>query len=374
MESKICELITSNKNWREVIKSKGIRIKEEYNLCIFNYGIGVDFSDPIVQEARGIIIDTESVEVVCWPFRKFCNYGESCADKIDWSTARVQEKIDGSIIKLWYCWGDSDGEGAWQWSTNSMIDAFDAKSESGISFGELIKRADNYDGIKFDELDKFTTYIFELVSPYTQVVVEYPYTRLYHIGTRNNINGEECNVDIGIPKPMEYPLQSLEDCIKAAEELNDNVCEKVEKEGFVVVDGNWNRVKIKSPDYLVKHHSLTRKVVSKQVAINDLFFTMGHWQEFQDEMSPETVLQMKWYDYEVTRVCYDCNKMMTYARALYEEYSHERKAVVMTIKGKLYWNVGMWAIDHMEETAYDYFERNEQSLHELEKYVRDYEV
>lgn len=80
----------------------GIGIKEESPYAIFNYAIGCDFSNPIVQEARGIIIDLENLDVVCWPFRKFGNYNESYADKIDWSTARVQEKIDGSIIKLWW--------------------------------------------------------------------------------------------------------------------------------------------------------------------------------------------------------------------------------------------------------------------------------
>lgn len=370
MKSKICGLIKSNNNWREVINVKGIRIKEEDSFCIFNYGIDVDFSDPIVQEARGIIIDTTAVEVVCWPFRKFCNHGESYADEIDWSTARVQEKIDGSIIKLWYDCNTL----SWRWSTNSMIDAFAAKSDSGISFGDLIKKADNYDEIKFDKLCRFHTYIFELVSPYTQIVIGYPYTRLYHIGTRNNITGEEYICDIGMPKPKEYPLHSLEDCIKAAEKLNEGLVGKVEKEGFVVVDANWNRVKIKSPDYLMLHHKLTKKTISKKEGISTLFATTGDWKAFIDIMSPETILQMKWYDFEVSRVCYDCDKMMTYARALYEEYSHDRKAVVMTIKGKPYWNLGMWAIDNVDKNSMDYFKRNGQAVHELENYVRDYEV
>lgn len=370
MRSKICELIKTNKDWRDIVKSKGIRIKESGNLCIFNYEMGVDFSDPIVQESRGIIINTESVELVCWPFRKFCNYGESSADEIDWSTARVQEKIDGSIVKLWF----NKYTKQWQWSTNSVIDAFEAKSDSGISFGDLIKKADDYDDIKFDELDNFTTYIFELVSPYTQVVVEYPYTRLYHIGTRNNITGEEYVCDIGMPKPNEYPLHSLEDCIKAAEKLNVGLGYKVEKEGFVVVDANWHRVKVKSPDYLILHHTLTRKTIAKREAIKTIIEKGNDWKAFIDEMSPETILQMKWYDFEVSRVCYDCNKMMTYARALYEEYSHDRKAVVMTIKGKPYWNLGMWAIDNIDKNSMDYFKRTPQALHELENYVRDYEV
>ena len=100
--SKLCCFISKYENWRDILKDKyKITIKEEYPFAIFNYGIDCDFSNPIVQESRGIILDLDNLEVVCWPFRKFGNYNESYADKIDWNTARVQDKIDGSIIKLW---------------------------------------------------------------------------------------------------------------------------------------------------------------------------------------------------------------------------------------------------------------------------------
>lgn len=37
------------------------------------------------------------------PYKKFFNFGEDCAATIDWNTAKVQEKIDGSLISLyWY--------------------------------------------------------------------------------------------------------------------------------------------------------------------------------------------------------------------------------------------------------------------------------
>ena len=75
--SYICRYVSSHHEWREVLAAKGVQIKENGNLAILNYGIDCDFSDPIVQESRGIIIDTKTLEVVCWPFRKFGNYGES---------------------------------------------------------------------------------------------------------------------------------------------------------------------------------------------------------------------------------------------------------------------------------------------------------
>jgi hypothetical protein len=100
--SHICRFISEHPNWERLLKEDYfIKVRREGALAIFVYGYDCDFSNPIVQEARGIIIDTERREVVCWPFRKFGNYNESYADDIDWENARVLEKVDGSIIKLW---------------------------------------------------------------------------------------------------------------------------------------------------------------------------------------------------------------------------------------------------------------------------------
>lgn len=224
------------------------------SLRIFNYCQGADFTNPIVQEARGIIIDVEKMEVVCWPFRKFCNYGEVGADKIDWSTARVQEKVDGSIVKLWYY------EGKWHWSTNGVIDAYKATVERyNMSFGEIIERAD---WVETNDLNKNHTYIFELVSPYNRVVIDYHKTALYQIGERDNITGIEYEPSLNMRRPAMYNLGSVEECIKAAAALNPKGRKEVLNEGFVVVDANWNRVKIKTPEYLYTHHLIPNGEIS----------------------------------------------------------------------------------------------------------------
>lgn len=59
--------------------------------------------EPIVQECRGLILDeAEGWRVVCMPYKKFFNFGEDCCADIDWSTAKVQEKLDGSLISLYW--------------------------------------------------------------------------------------------------------------------------------------------------------------------------------------------------------------------------------------------------------------------------------
>lgn len=223
-----------------------------------------DFSLPEVQEARGIILNTDTLEVVCWPFRKFGNYGESYADDIDWPSARTQEKIDGSIIKLWY----NKLLENWQISTNGIIDGNECEIGTTLkTFKMLFDEAAEKNGLDYSILDKIKTYIFELVGPLNRIVIKYDEVDFYHIGTRNNETGEESNDDIGIKKPKEFPLGSLEDCIAAAAALcddNEGGRFEVEHEGFVVVDKNWHRIKVKSPEYVMVHHELNNGILSKK--------------------------------------------------------------------------------------------------------------
>ena len=333
--SHICRFISEHPDdWEKRLQNEyHIKVKNEDAYAIFNYSVDCDFFSPIVQEARGIIIDTETLTVACWPFRKFGNHVEGYADKIDWSTARVLEKVDGSIVKLWY---DAKNE-KWQFSTNATIRAEKANIDDciGLCFDTVIKRANNYSDIPFDSLNKEYTYIFELVSPETQVIIKYPYAALYHIGTRSNVTGEEFDTDIGIKKPASYPLSSLEDCIKAALMLNesddtDTASKEITGEGFVVVDGSWNRVKVKSPDYIMKHRFHQVRSVSKYDCIAMLVSGDSAVKALCDN-NPNLVPLFKYYEYRLAELKYQGSQMATLARNLYEEYGRDRKALASVI-------------------------------------------
>ena len=76
-----------------------------------------DFRLREVQEASGSIfkfVDGRA-QYVCRPFDKFFNVGEVNAADIDWSTAQVREKVDGSLMKIWFDNGD------WHLSTNGTL-------------------------------------------------------------------------------------------------------------------------------------------------------------------------------------------------------------------------------------------------------------
>ncbi len=249
---KVIEFIKSHSNWRDILTNTPycLRIIDEgeFTILKFTYN-GSDFNNDIVRECRGIIIDS-NLNPVCIPFFKFFNYGEPYADEIDWESAVVEEKIDGMLIKVW------NYSGTWMVSTKDTIlaekvtisanndndSAF--KSYSGLFLAALKE-------IKFDitSLNPQYTYVFELVSPYTRLVVPYESIDVYHIGTRDNISGQELEIDIEIKKPKTYKCNNITDLTEMASKL------PYSDEGYVVKDKNYKRIKVKSPSYIaVKHY------------------------------------------------------------------------------------------------------------------------
>lgn len=261
MNLEIINFIREHDNWEELLTSPpySLSIKRKDTRILFKYSqIDSDFSLEIVREARGLILEDKTWNIVCYPFKKFFNYGEAYADEIDWESARIFEKVDGSLIKVYYY------NGKWRFGTNSTIDANDAELSAPPyeTFMELFDVAADVCGLDYDRLDPHYTYIFELRSPYNKVVVPYEDIRIVHIGTRNNITCEEVEVDIGIEKPKQYMLSSLDDCIAMAATFDFT------QEGFVVVDKNYHRVKVKSEDYVRVHRLANNGSITLERAID----------------------------------------------------------------------------------------------------------
>lgn len=265
--------IREHSDWQELLTQPPYCLKIKYGegelegLVLLEYSqFESDFSNPIVKECRGLILDSYADwQVVSYGFNKFLNAGEPGADEIDWSTARTQAKLDGSNVKIGF-WHRG---GRWLISTLAVIDAEKSKV---ASFGDSPldtppKGCSTYGGAartllapivgaNFEKLSKYHTYIFELLSRWNKVVIDYGDFKLYHIGTRDNLTLEEINVDIGVPKPREYPLHTLDAVLGAAQQLNKN-SDTITEEGYVVVDANWHRIKVKSPLYLLQFHATT---------------------------------------------------------------------------------------------------------------------
>lgn len=145
---------------------------------LFKYSqIDSDFSEEIVREARGIILSygNGTWRIVRLAFDKFFNVHEPYAAEINWNSVKITEKIDGSIMTLWW-----DKE--WHLSTNATIDAYLTNIPN---FGKLFDIAAKNTGLDISQLSTSYNYTFELVGPQNQIVLEYPETTLYHLSTRD---------------------------------------------------------------------------------------------------------------------------------------------------------------------------------------------
>lgn len=272
---KLIEFLNTHSDWEELLTKEpyNLKIARDGDNVIFKYNqLSSDFSNEIVKESRGIILQqNENGEFipVCVPFFKFMNAEEPNSDlnKIDWKTASVQEKIDGSLIKVWF---DNKND-KWMVSTNGTIDAFKAPLNIGgyKTYGDLFKQAIIFEQSEFlySVLNKDCTYMFELVSPYNRVVIEYNYTKVYFLGYRNNTTLQEYmpENDVILSNfffiPKRYELHTYEDVKNLANTLPWS------QEGFVVCDANFNRVKVKSPEYVKAHFMRNNNVVTDEKLI-----------------------------------------------------------------------------------------------------------
>ena len=113
---------------------------------------------PIVQECRGLILDRDqNWKVVAYPYSKFFNYGEEAAAKIDWRTAKIYEKLDGSLCTLyWY-------DNKWNVATSGTPDASGEVNGFGMTFEKLFW--DVWSELGYDMPDDhLACYMFELMT------------------------------------------------------------------------------------------------------------------------------------------------------------------------------------------------------------------
>lgn len=220
--------------------------------------------EPIVQQCRGMVVDVGRRTVLAWPYNKFWNHGEALADTIDWATARVQEKLDGSLMILH--WRDE----AWAVASSGHPTAGGSFGADARTFREAFWAQACEEELDLNELDTRVTYMLELCDAPNRVVVRHERPRLFLHGARSLESGMEMMpstlhataIAAGIDHAREFSLASLDQCLAAAEALDP-----IQQEGFVVVDAEFRRVKIKSPRYVILHHLKGEATVRRAIEL-----------------------------------------------------------------------------------------------------------
>lgn len=244
--------------------------------------------EPTVRQCRGIILDTRDWSCVSRPFDKFFNHGEPGAAEIDWSTACVQEKLDGSLMQLYHF------DGAWRVGTSGTCDASGSVHGGQYTFAELFWRAWSEMGLTQPKPEwSDWTFLFEMMSPLNRIVVRQTSLHLKLIGMRNRLTGEENPVSMWLhvtgmnwPVVKEYDLSSLHGITASFATLDPLECE-----GYVVVDSAFNRIKVKHPGYVAMHHlrgngTPTPKRLVDAIRKCEAAELLANWPEWQALINP----------------------------------------------------------------------------------------
>jgi len=260
------------------------------NLHLMKYDqIKSPMGEPLVQQCRGLILDAdEEWRVISWPFNKFFNYGEGHADPIDWATASVQEKLDGSLVTLYFYGGH------WHMATSGSPDGGGQVGDAGFTFNELFWKTFNEMGLKLPPFSAVDfNFMFELTTPFNRIVVQHAKPSVHLIGIRNRYDGDEVSVDSAFAKRFNYPtvrsfpLTSFEAIMETFANISPTA-----QEGYVVVDGAFHRNKVKSPAYVALHHMRgnggpTHKRMLQVVRTNEgdeLLTHFPEWKPIHDEV------------------------------------------------------------------------------------------
>jgi hypothetical protein len=204
-----------------------------------------------VQDCRGLILERDTWKIMSMSFRKFFNHGEGNAASIDWNTARVLEKVDGTMIQVYWDWHKN----TWFAGTTGMAEAEgEVNNIEKTTFSTLFWNTANLDKTK---LDKDLNYVFELCTPENIVVTPHTEYKAILLAVRNRVTLQEMSylelgliseaLSIPLVKSFDMKFSSFDDIKKTFEGM------PFSEEGYVVIDGNFNRVKIKNPAYVAAH-------------------------------------------------------------------------------------------------------------------------
>lgn len=229
-----------------------VRSHSEYpHLKLFKYDqIKSPFKEKIAQEARGVILDeNDNWNIVAYPYDKFFNLGESLAASVDLESLQVATKEDGSLMTLYYY--DS------QWHISSSGSPHAGGSTNGLlTFKELFWKV--WNDLEY-QLPSETDmcFMFELCTAENRVVVDHFESRIVLHGARHLKTLEEYH-----PQPLAekykwegvkyHNLKDFQEIVVFAEEFSPTA-----NEGFIAMDKDFNRVKIKSRKYVEFHHMKT---------------------------------------------------------------------------------------------------------------------
>jgi hypothetical protein len=239
------------------VKTEMTRLKVEVKtqvvgdktIVLLNYEDDAPRTDEKVIGCRGTVwlFDGKQWTVICATMDRFFNHGENGSpDLPDLKMVQFQEKEDGSLAILY--WNPIINQ--WMWKTRNTFDLGTIKVGGSRNLLDLLKKIDV--GNLMEVVDKNVSYMFELCTTCSTVVVQHDVSKLVVLSARSTtypfpeVSIE--NLPTQIPRPRTFKFNTVDEC-KEYIKLRD----PRKYEGMVAKFGSLDnpfRVKIKSPDFV----------------------------------------------------------------------------------------------------------------------------
>lgn len=250
----LIDWLNTTTNSLEELEKYDIRVStdERYpNLFNLKYGSTLlDKTLPLVRACRGAVVErcptSGQFRLVAYAFDRFFNVGEPGCHELNWSTTRIFNKEDGSLIKL------VSYRGEWIVSTSGTVAGASQVGDTGKLFSELFWQVFHHVGYSLGQLDEGKCYIFELCHRDNKIVVDYPEPKLPLLAVRDRTQNfeelplEEFARDNGFSIPESYAISNPQDIANFVNSRDGKY------EGVVLFDG-VGRAKSKSDIYCQLH-------------------------------------------------------------------------------------------------------------------------
>jgi len=227
------------------------QINETLGIVVLNYSqYASPMSETICQESRTLILELDTWEIVCRSFFKFFNYDEPLAANIDWNTSTIYEKLDGSLINVYFY------QDQWRIATSARSDASGPVGESDTTYRELFIKAlstlPNGSWEKLTQgLNQERFYAFELMTPENINLVLVKVYSVFLLAGWDKSTLDEIPTDSllevpsFIPRAPKFHIRSFDEVVSRLKSKTT-----METEGFVICDGSFNRIKMKTGVYI----------------------------------------------------------------------------------------------------------------------------
>lgn len=255
---KIQKFIKEN-GFEKAVKEFQLKTREYEHKILIKYDQLVSptiMSNIEVQECRGLILEKGTWDVMSLAFTKFFNAEEGNAAKIDWNTAHVLEKLDGTLIQVYWDWVNEE----WYAGTTGTAEGEgEVNNKMGTTFNSLFwDTVTKQYALNPCMFDKNHVYVFELTTPYNIVVKPHGESSATLLTVRNRVTLQEVSwkdltmiaesLRVPLVKRFDLNAKDVGTLLRTFEGMPWS------EEGYVVVDANFNRIKIKNPAYVHAHH------------------------------------------------------------------------------------------------------------------------